>query len=104
MVQRNSTAFYSEYEKEIESTKMTDYLVLSQAKQDNLCKQTLADHTLRIVIDQIGNGWSNTPREAKPYVSVRDEFTCKWNYYRSRSGAEIDAKTSARTYSFSHWS
>ena len=67
----------SEYEKEIESTKMTDYLVLSRAKQGNLRKKTLADPTLRIVIDQIGNGWSNTPREAKPYVSVRDELTCE---------------------------
>ncbi|KAH3832078.1 hypothetical protein DPMN_105354 [Dreissena polymorpha] len=56
---------------------MTDYLVLSQAKQDNLRKQTLADPTLRIVIDQIRNGWSNTPPEAKPYVSVRDELSCE---------------------------
>jgi hypothetical protein len=68
----------SDYEKEIESTDMSDYLAMSPQRQTLVKQATAEDSTLQklLVIGCINNGWDGVhPNEVTPYFAVRDELS-----------------------------
>ncbi|XP_053389324.1 uncharacterized protein LOC128552315 [Mercenaria mercenaria] len=71
----------TDYEKEIESTCLSDYLAVSSGRQTRIKQATLEDKTLVKLIECIKNGWNKAPREVKPYYSVRDELSVDNDYF-----------------------
>ncbi|XP_052785334.1 uncharacterized protein K02A2.6-like [Mya arenaria] len=71
----------SEFEKEVETVCLTDFLAVTPSRQEKIRAATQLDPTLAIVIEQIKCGWisKETPPEAKPYFNIRDELSVENN-------------------------